>query len=67
MRFLKKGEKKKPEPPSAPTAKGHPELKVISGSQISGRQGQQPKPQQQQPKSSTTNAATEHHVTKYKI
>ena len=49
MRFLKKGEKKKPEPPSAPTAKGHPELKVISGSQISGRQGQQPKPQQQQP------------------
>ena len=47
MRFLKKGDTKKPEPPPASTAKEHPELKVISGSQIPGRQGQQPNPQQQ--------------------
>ena len=53
MRFLKKGDTKKPKPASgpkptsAPTAKEHPELQVISGSQIPGRQEQQPRPQQQ--------------------
>ena len=49
MRFLKKGDRKKPKPASAPTAKEHPELQVISGSQIPGRQGQQPSAQQQTP------------------
>ena len=53
MRFLKKGEKKKSQSPSDPAAKAHPDLKVITGSQISGRQAQkpqqpQPQPQQQQ-------------------
>ena len=47
MRFLKKGDGKKTKPPSAPTAKEHPELKVVSGSQISGQQRQQPSPQTQ--------------------
>ncbi len=47
MRFLKKGDTKKPKPPSAPTAKQHPDLKVISGSEISGQQKQKPSPQQQ--------------------
>ena len=51
MRFLKKGDAKKPKPESEQATKGHPDLKVISGSQISGRQPQQPTapPQQQQP------------------
>ena len=55
MRFLKKGDDKKGDdkkPKSQPESepKGHPDLKVISGSQISGRQPQQqPPPQQQQP------------------
>ena len=48
MRFLKKGDTKKTKPASTPTAKEHPELKVISGSQISGQQGRQPSPQPQQ-------------------
>ena len=47
MRFLKKGEKKKPDPPSDPAAKAHPDLKVITGSQVSGRQSGQPTPPQQ--------------------
>ena len=49
MRFLKKGEKKKAQPPSDAATKGHPDLKVITGSEISGRQPQRPTPQQQQP------------------
>ena len=51
MRFLKKGDAKKPKSESEQATKGHPDLKVISGSQISGRQPQQPTapPQQQQP------------------
>lgn len=54
MRFLKKGEKKKPEPPSDSATKAHPDLKVITGSQISGRQPRQPTPpQQQQPQNIT--------------
>ena len=47
MRFLKKGEKEKPKSQPSSTAKDHPELQVISGSQISGRQPQQPTPQPQ--------------------
>ena len=54
MRFLKKGDDKKPKPKSDTPTKGHPDLKVISGSQISGRQPQQqPPPQQQQPQNIT--------------
>ena len=50
MRFLKKGDDKKPKSQSGSETKGHPDLKVISGAQISGRQPQQqPPPQQQQP------------------
>ena len=41
MRFLKKGDEKKPKSESGSETKGHPDLKVISGSQISGRQPQQ--------------------------
>ena len=49
MRFLKKGDEKKPKSEAEQPTKGHPDLKVISGSQISGRQPQQPtQPQQQQ-------------------
>ena len=44
MRFLKKGDKKKPKSQSGSETKGHPDLKVISGSQISGRQPQQQPP-----------------------
>lgn len=47
MRFLKKGEKEKPKSQPSSAAKGHPELQVISGSQISGRQPRQPTPQPQ--------------------
>ena len=49
MRFLKKGDRKKTKPAATPTAKEHPELKVVSGSQLSGGQSQQPSPQQQIP------------------
>ena len=49
MRFLKKGDKKNPKAPSETGAKAHPDLKVITGSQISGRQPQQPAAPQQQP------------------
>ncbi len=50
MRFLKKGDDKKSKPETGQASKAHPDLKVISGSQISGRQPQQqPPPQQQQP------------------
>ena len=48
MRFLKKGEKEKPKSQPSSATKGHPDLKVISGSQISGRQPQQQAPPQQQ-------------------
>ena len=49
MRFLKKGDEKKSKSEAGQPTKGHPDLKVISGSQISGRQPQQPtQPQQQQ-------------------
>ena len=54
MRFLKKGDDKKPKSESDTATKGHPDLKVISGSQISGRQPQQQAPpQQQQPQNIT--------------
>ena len=49
MRFLKKGDAKKPKSESEQATKGHPDLKVISGSQISGQQPQQPTARQQQP------------------
>ena len=48
MRFLKKGDDKKPKPEAGQETKAHPDLKVISGSQISGQRPQQ-QPQQQQP------------------
>ena len=54
MRFLKKGEKEKPKPQSDSATKGHPELQVISGSQISGRQPRQPTPPQQQQQQNIT-------------
>ena len=47
MRFLKKGEKEKPKPQPSSETKEHPDLQVISGSQISGRQPQQQRPPQQ--------------------
>lgn len=49
MRFLKKGDKKTPKSASDTAAKAHPDLKVITGSQISGRQPQQPAAPRQQP------------------
>ena len=54
MRFLKKGDKEKPKSKSGSGAKQHPELQVISGSQISGRQPQQPTPQPQQQQQNIT-------------
>ncbi len=54
MRFLKKGEKKQPEPPSDSATKAHPDLKVITGSQISGQQPRQPTPPQQQQQQNIT-------------
>ncbi len=54
MRFLKKGGKKQPEPPSDSATKVHPDLKVITGSQISGRQPRQPAPPQQQQQQNIT-------------
>ena len=54
MRFLKKGGKKQPEPPSDSATKAHPDLKVITGSQISGRQPRQPAPPQQQQQQNIT-------------
>ena len=71
MRFLKKGDDKKGDdkkPKSQPESepKGHPDLKVISGSQISGRQPQQqPPPQQQQPQPQQQNITLPN--IKYKI
>lgn len=47
MRFFRKGEENKPQPRPNEATKAHPELQVISGAQISGRQSQQPIPQQQ--------------------
>ena len=49
MRFLKKGDKKTPKSPSDTATKAHPDLKVVTGAQISGRQPQQPTSPQQQP------------------
>ena len=54
MRFLKKGEKEKPKSQSSSTTKGHPELQVVSGSQISGQQPRQPTPQPQQQQQNIT-------------
>lgn len=54
MRFLKKGDNKKPKSESESATKGHPDLKVISGSQISGRQPQQQAPPQQQQQQNIT-------------
>ena len=54
MRFLKKGEKKQPDPPSDSATKAHPDLKVITGSQISGQQPRQPRPPQQQQQQNIT-------------
>ena len=54
MRFLKKGEKEKPKSQPSSAVKGHPELQVISGSHISGRQPRQPTPQPQQQQQNIT-------------
>lgn len=54
MRFLKKGEKEKPKSQPSSAAKEHPELQVISGSQISGQQPRQPTPQPQQQQQNIT-------------
>lgn len=57
MRFLKKGDDKKPKSEAGEATKGHPDLKVISGSQISGQrpqQPQQPTQPQQQPQQNIT-------------
>ena len=54
MRFLKKGEKEKPKSQPNSTTKGHPELQVVSGSQISGQQPRQPTPQPQQQQQNIT-------------
>ena len=54
MRFLKKGEKKQPDPPSGAATKAHPDLKVITGSEISGQQPRQPTPPQQQQQQNIT-------------
>lgn len=52
MKFFKKGEKNTEK--TDPTAKPHPELQVISGSEISGTRTQQPNPQQQTPQQNIT-------------
>ncbi len=52
MKFFKKGEKNTEK--TDPTAKPHPELQVISGSEISGTRTQQPNPQQQAPQQNIT-------------
>ena len=54
MRFLKKGEKEKPKSQPSSTTKGHPELQVVSGAQISGQQPRQPTPQPQQQQQNIT-------------
>ena len=48
MRFLKKDDKKTPQSPSDTATKAHPDLQVITGSEISGRHPRQPTPPQQQ-------------------
>ncbi len=50
MKFFKKGEEDKQQPKSDTAGKPHPELKVISGAELSGQKSpqQQPAPQQQQ-------------------
>ncbi len=52
MKFFKKGDKNTEE--TKPTAKPHPELQVISGSEISGKRPQQQTPQQQAPQQNIT-------------
>ncbi len=47
MKFFKKGKEKKTAPKSDDATKSHPELKVISGTQISGKQSQEQRPLQQ--------------------
>lgn len=47
MRFLKKGDKKKPQSTADSGTKSHPELKVVTGAEISGKQAQQPRTPQQ--------------------
>lgn len=47
MRFLKKGDKKKQPPAAAASTKAHPELKVVTGSEISGKQPQPARTPQQ--------------------
>ena len=54
MRFLKKGEKKQPKSSSGSATKAHPDLKVVTGSEISGRQSRQPTPPQQQQQQNIT-------------
>ena len=54
MRFLKKGEKKQPKSSSGSATKAHPDLKVVTGSEISGRQPRQPAPPQQQQQQNIT-------------
>ena len=54
MRFLKKGEKKQPDPSSDAATKAHPDLKVITGSEISGQQPRQPTPPQPQQQQNIT-------------
>ena len=52
MKFFKKGEKNTEKPNS--TTQSHPDLKVISGSEISDTRTQQPNPQQQVPQQNIT-------------
>ena len=54
MRFLKKGEKKQPKSSAGSATKAHPDLKVVTGSEISGRQSRQPTPPQQQQQQNIT-------------
>ncbi len=52
MKFFKKGDKNIEK--TNPETKPHPELQVISGSEISGQRQQQPTPQQQTPQQNIT-------------
>ncbi len=47
MKFFRNREEKKLEPESETATKSHPELKVISGAQIAGKQPQKPHPPRQ--------------------
>ena len=63
MKFFKKGDKDVEK--TNPEAKPHPELKVISGSEISGKRTQQQPPQQQAPQQPQQNITLPN--IKYKI